>query len=52
MAHAADQFAASVSQWTSPAATAAAQEAYVVSTAAAYDAAELEIRAQYVERTT
>lgn len=52
MAHDADQFAQSVKQRTSPAATAAAQQALVDSARAAYDAAEDEVRAQYVERTT
>lgn len=52
MAHDADQFAASVKQWTSPAATAAAEAAHVAAAAAAYDTAEDTARNQYVGRTT
>jgi hypothetical protein len=52
MAHDAQTFADSVKQRTSPAATAAAEAALVAAAATKYDAAEDEVRAQYVERTT
>ena len=52
MAHDADQFAASVKQRTSPAATAAAEAAHVAAQAAKYDSSADSAAAQYQGRTT
>ena len=52
MAHDADQFAASVKQRTSPAATAAAEAAAVAAAAASYASSADAAVTQYQERTT